>query len=634
MCGIVGFRDPSGKTDYSILTAMRDTLTHRGPDDAGNYIDRSNSVGLGHRRLSVIDLTELGRQPMSSRDGAVWITYNGEIYNYMELRSELSGKGYKFRSSSDTEVLLNAYLEWGVKCVDKLIGMFAFAVWDSREDAIYIFRDRAGVKPLYYYLNDGLFLFASEMKALMAHPDFRKELDTGALSTYLRYGYIRSPWTIFENTYKLSPGHYMRYCDGRVTEEKYWDILDYYTESPVNADEEEIISELETLLADSFEYRLVSDVPVGLFLSGGIDSSLLAALLQEKTNRQQKTYTIGFYEDKYNEAGWARRIAEHLETDHTEYYMSVNECSTIVERLPEIYDEPFADNSGIPTHFVSKLARRDVKVVLSADGGDELFGGYKRYRRVPEFHRTFSRFPGPAQKLINLFFSYFHPEVASTLIPIGDAFRDKYRKFRYMLKASGRDSMEDIYRFKIKKWLPDEIDDLLGKAYNRPDDTFDSLEKLCNCDSVTKMMAADFKYWLPGDILAKVDRATMSVGLEGREPFLDHRLVQFAAALPNRLKCGNGSGKYVLRKILDKYVPSELMDRPKKGFTVPLDKWLRGDLKDLMMDNLDESKIRREGIFNPSVVTSYVNQFIKGDVNVHKIWFLLMFQMWRERWLS
>jgi len=634
MCGIVGFHDYSGRTNNEILTTMRDTLSHRGPDDAGNYFDKINGVGLGHRRLSVIDLSPLGHQPMSNKDQSIWVTYNGEIYNYKELRQDLIKLGHSFRSNSDTEVLLYAYQEWGVECVEKFIGMFAIAIWDCNKQTLFLFRDRAGVKPLYYYYGNGLFLFASELKALVAHPKFPKELNHDVLGSYLKYGYIHSPETIFKNTYKLNPGHYLYQQNHKVQEVKYWDINDYYLQSPLASSEEEIVEELESLMIDSFKYRLVADVPVGIFLSGGIDSSLLTALLQKNTNNQLKTFTIGFHEDKFNEATWAKKIADHLETDHTEYYLSVKECLGIIEKLPEMYDEPFADNSAIPTHLVSKLARDDVTVALSADGGDELFGGYNRYRSLPKLHERFSNLPKPVQNLITKFLKNLTPETIGKLIPGKGGFMDKYRKYRNMLSASGTGDLVEMYKYNTNKWAPEEIEILLEQSPAFSNDSISStFSSLGSSEYLTQMMAADFKTWLPDDILTKVDRATMSVGLESRDPFLDHRLIQFAARIPNQLKCSNGSSKYILKKILHKYLPSNLVDRPKKGFTIPLADWLRGDLHPLLMDYLNESKIKSEGIFNHKVVSYYVKGLNKGSVNVHKLWFLLMFQMWKEKWL-
>jgi len=634
LCGIVGFQDYTGVTNHQILTKMRDTLSHRGPDDSGNYIDQINHVGLGNRRLAVVELSPLGHQPMSNKDKSIWVTFNGEIYNYMELKQELVKLGHSFKGNCDTEVLLHAYEEFGVECVEKFIGMFAIAIWDSHKKKMFLFRDRVGVKPLYYYFDNGLFLFASELKALVAHPKFPKELNYDVIGSYLRYGYIKSPETIFKNTFKLNPGHYLCKHEHNLKEVKYWDINDYYLQDELTGSEEEITEELESLMIKSFNYRLIADVPVGIFLSGGIDSSLVTALIQKNTNHQQKTFTIGFTEDKFNEAKWAKKIADHLETDHTEYYLSVKECLGIVEKLPEIYDEPFGDNSAIPTYYVSKLAKEDVTVALSGDGGDELFGGYKRYQSLPNFHKRFSKLPKPVRTLINQSLKIINPKTMGKLIPGKHGFMDKYRKFGNMLTASDRGDLLELYRCNINKWTPDEIAELVEFSSLCNEDSVDgTFKSLMSSEYSARMMAGDFKSWLPDDILTKVDRATMSVGLESREPFLDHSLAEFAARIPGRLKNSHGSGKYILKKILNKYLPSDLVDRPKKGFTIPLASWLRGELNPLLMDYLDESKIKRDGIFNHKVVTYYLKELKNGSVNVHKLWYLLMFQMWKEKWL-
>jgi len=642
MCGIVGFCSCREKVNKAVLTSMRDALTHRGPDDVGIYIDEENNVGLGHTRLSILDLSSLGHQPMSNENGSIWITYNGEVYNYKEIRKELIERGYNFKSNSDTEVLIKAYEEWGIDCVHKFIGMFALAIWDRREHKLYLLRDRVGVKPLYYYHKDGLFLFGSELKSLMKHPEFSKDVNYSVLSLYLRYGYIPAPFTIFDNTYKLRPGYYLSVSNNDLREIKYWDIVDFYLEEPINASEDDIAEELEDLLIDSFKYRLVSDVPVGVFLSGGIDSTTLTALLQKNISTQLKTFSIGFYEDSLDEAKWAKKIANYLHTDHTEYYLSVKEALSIIQKLPEIYDEPFGDSSGIPTYLVSRLARQDVTVTLSADGGDELFCGYNRYKSVIYLNRWFLRLPRYIRNSLIKALSSFSSSTVDSLystfkpcIPEIKDYKDKFEKWRNMLRESSNGNPLDMYKFNINRWTPDDLTRLLGHQYNSKFITYfeETFFRLKNNDLVTQVMAVDFKTWLVDDILTKVDRATMSVGLEAREPFLDHRLVQYVARIPIDLKYKNGMSKYILRKILYKYVPRELLERPKQGFVVPLDGWLKGELSYLVMDYLNEDRLKKEGVFNPGVVSSCVKDFLNGSINVHKIWFLLMFEMWKEKWL-
>jgi len=447
MCGIVGFCSCNNKVDKGVLISMRDSLSHRGPDDKGEYIDEENNIGLAHRRLSILDLSSLGRQPMSNDNGSIWVTYNGEIYNFKEIRRELAQRGFSFKTNSDTEVLVKAYEKWGVDCINKFIGMFALAVWDKRERKLYLIRDRAGVKPLYYYFNNGLFIFASELKALAKHPGFSKELNLSILPQYLRYGYIASPHTIYKDTFKVKPGHYICFSNNKIDEVKYWDILDYYEQDKLTGSEDEIAEELEEILLDSFKYRLVSDVPVGVFLSGGVDSSLLTAMLQKNINAQLKTFSIGFYEDRYNEAKWAKKVADYLGTDHTE-----KESLEIVPKLPEIYDEPFGDNSGIPTYLVSKLARQDVTVVLSADGGDEVFFGYNRYREAMYFYNSLN-YPSILKNIISSLLSVITPDKIDFifrnirfLLPNVRAVTDKYSMWRDMFLEGNNSNILEMHR--------------------------------------------------------------------------------------------------------------------------------------------------------------------------------------------
>jgi len=643
MCGIVGIWSNNNRIDPSILISMRDALTYRGPDDSGFYIDKEHNIGLAHRRLSILDLSERGHQPMSNDDGSIWITYNGEVYNFKEIRGELISKGYSFKSNSDTEVLVKAYQEWGLDCVDKFIGMFAFAIWDRNEKKLYLIRDRAGVKPLFYYFSNGTLLFASELKALMEHPSFTKEINLNILPQFLRFGYIQAPYTIFQNTFKLKPGHYLCLHNNELIESEYWDIVDFYNKDPLSGTEDEIADELESLLVDSFKYRLVSDVPVGVFLSSGIDSSILTALLQNNITDKLRTFSIGFYENNYNEAHWSKEIANHIGTDHTEYYMSMSEAAQIVHRLPEIYDEPFGDHSGIPTYLVSKLAKRDVTVALSADGGDELFCGYSRYNSYEIFCDKFLGLPkflgdsivslisAISPSRVDNFFKTFKP-----VLPDVKEIKDKYIKWRDMLIESNRGNLAEMYKCNLSKWTPEELNGIMKSKYDYSfDDLYvKTLESVNSGSFLNKAMAMDFKVYLADDIMAKVDRATMSVTLEGREPFLDHRLIEYAARIPINLKCKNGIRKYILKKILYKYVPREIMERPKQGFVAPISQWLKGDLHPVVKDYLNEDKLNEDGIFDSNAVTSYIKDFYNGvSINVNKIWFLLMFQMWKERWL-
>lgn len=644
MCGIVGFCDCNNKADRGVLISMRDALTHRGPDDKGEYIDEKNNIGLAHARLSILDVSSLGRQPMSNDKGTVWVTYNGELYNFKEIRQELIQQGYSFKSNSDTEVLIKAYEQWGIDCIHKFIGMFAIALWDSREKKLFLIRDRAGVKPLYYYHNNGLLLFASELKALHEHPKFPKEIDYRVLPTYLKYGFISNPRTIFKDTNCVRPGHYVCFEDHTINEVKYWDILDHYLKDKLTHSEYEITEQLEEMLIDSFKYRMVSDVPVGVFLSGGVDSSIVTALLQKNMSSKLKTFSIGFYEDKYNEACHAKRIADYLGTDHTEYYVSGKEALDVVDRLAEIYDEPFGDNSGIPTYLVSKLARQDVTVALSADGGDEMFFGYNRYNKAVYYYDHINRYPSAIKNLIQKTISGISPDSVEYLcghlkflLPEVRGVFDKYSSFQAMIEQGVKRNLKNIHKITHAKWRDNELDELIIDPYSIPftDEVFDeSFCRLSEDDYMNQMLAADFKTYMCDDILTKVDRASMSVSLESREPLLDHRLLEFAARIPSHLKHKDGQSKYILKKVLEKYIPRDLWDRPKRGFTSPVLKWLTTDLKPLVQHYLGEEKIKQDGIFCPKTTKSWVDKLYNGkSVKAERIWYMLMFQIWKERWM-
>lgn len=635
MCRIAGFWDFNYKGEYPLeetALCMRDTLTHGGPDSAGLYLEPKLGLALSHRRLSILDLSSAGHQPMEFEN--LVITYNGEVYNFKEIRLELEKEGYSFFSNSDTEVILKAFHRWGFSAVHRFRGMFAFAIWDKKEKKLILCRDRIGVKPLYYYYKDGVFIFASELKAFHKHPKFKKQLDPLALSLYLQYGYITSPYSIFENTYKLEPGHFLvLHADGRLEKFAYWRIEDYFGKERLKGTEDELAEELESILTESFKLRLVSDVPVGLFLSGGIDSSTVCALLQKESSTPIKTFTIGFYEKEYNEAEYAKRVAEHLGTDHTELYCTPKEAFEVIPKLPEIYDEPFGDSSAIPTYLVSKLARSKVKVALSADGGDEQFCGYTRYWVVGERIRKLSKIP--FLSLFSKVFDLVSPELALRLyktfsfaLPKWTNFRDKYIKLRNVLKYK---DIEKQYDISNKYFL--EID-LPGFGLSKFIESQGLKLNSVQSDDLTYMMYYDLKTYLPDDILVKVDRATMAVALEGREPLLDHKILEFTSRLPIEYKYRYGKSKYLLRKVLYKYVPEELVERPKMGFGVPIYEWFKGELKKLYLEYLDPKRIQKEGIFNPSEVERLLRgYFEEKGVNHTKLWLLFVFQNWRELWL-
>jgi len=639
MCRIAGFWDFSFRDSYSLeetIIAMRDTLSHGGPDDAGLYLDEALPLAFGHRRLAILDLSPLGHQPMEFEN--LVITYNGEVYNFREIRKELESFGYKFLSNSDTEVILKAFHRWGYSAVHKFRGMFAFAIWDKEKRELILCRDRIGVKPLYYYYKNGLFMFASELKAFHRHPKFEKEIDPIGLSLYLQYGYIPAPYTIFKNTFKLKAGHFLIVkSTGEVEEFPYWSIENFFEEGRAKREswlrkgEDELAQELEDILTESFKLRLVSDVPVGMFLSGGIDSSTVCALLA-KEGIKLKTFTIGFYEKEYNEAEYAKKVANYLGTDHTELYCTPKEALEIIPKLPEIYDEPFGDSSAIPTFLVSKLAKSQVKVSLSADGGDEQFCGYSRYWLISKRIRKLSKLPlnGILSKILDL----IHPDLALKLynalkpiLPKYTNFRDKYIKLRNVLRAK---TATEQYDLAVSYFLEEDLE-TLGLSSGKRLTDFVSLNSF---DFQNLMMLIDLKTYLPDDILVKVDRATMAVALEGREPFLDHRIVEWTSRLPVEFKYKNGVSKYLLRKVLYKYVPRELVDRPKQGFGVPIYEWFKGDLKELYKVYLDEGRIRSAGIFNAKEVKALLDGYLSDrGINHNKLWLLFVFELWRERWV-
>lgn len=639
MCRISGFWDLNYKGGYSledVMTDMRDTLIHGGPDDAGSYTEKNRGLALGHRRLSILDLSALGHQPMKNDEGTLWITYNGEVYNFCEIKDELERKGHKFKSSADTEVILKAYEEWGINSVHKFRGMFAFAIWDKRKEKLILCRDRVGVKPLYYYHKNGLFVFASELKALHKHPGFHKELNEEALGLYFQLGYIPAPYSVFKYTYKLKPGHYLEAdkC-GDVKEIKYWDPEDYYKEGIelqesgyfANKKEEDIADELEGILQESFMLRLVSDVPVGVFLSGGLDSSIVTGLIQKHTNRALRTFTIGFHEETHNEAKWAGKVAAYLGTDHTELYCTHKDAVDIIPRLPEIYDEPFGDSSAIPTYLLSKLAGREVKVCLSADGGDEFFCGYPKYWSIKKKAAHLARIPlmGKAINAISpdIFFNVYN--MLKPILPAHPNLKDRYKKIQWILNT--RNVVEQSIL--VSSAFANEDLNALG-FHNK--DFFQNIN--ADYDPISSMMLFDCKTYLPDDILTKVDRASMAVALETREPMLDHKILEYIAKIPESYKYRKGAGKYILRKILYKHVPQELVNRPKHGFGIPVYEWFKTDLQKYYMEYLNKKRIESEGYLNAEYVESILRQ-CKNEKGIShsKLWVLLMFQMWSERWL-
>lgn len=632
MCGIAGIwakdYDP-GFLQQDLAKAVA-SLKHRGPDDRGTWVNQTG-VALGHTRLSILDLSSLGHQPMVSSDGRHVLVFNGEIYNFAAIRAELATKGHRFRGSGDTEVVLHAFREWGSAAVNKFIGMFAIALWDEHEQVLELIRDRIGVKPLYFGWDGSSLCFGSELKALRAFGHWTPQIDPQALGEFLQYGYIAEDRSIYKGIYKLKPGHRLRLKRGQQPEiQPYWSVLDFVG-NPLHGNDQEIEAALEELLVDAFRYRMVSDVPVGVYLSGGVDSSLLTALLARHHGQSIHTFTIGFAESEHDESGWAEKVARHCGTNHTEYILSAREALDIATDWGNLFDEPFGDASGIPTLLVSRLASQEVKVVLSADGGDELFSGYQTYSSVLSRLKRITAMPGWLTKTAAAGLALASPPrlgpVATHLSfltsPLGQAI-GKIRRLRMMLLEPSAGNMLDAYS---SASTPADVSRLLGH-YNSPRRSADSYPG----GPADQISLWDFHHYLPEDILTKVDRTTMAVSIEGREPLLDHRLAEFAFQLPLSLRRGSLGPKHILKSILYRHVPRHLVDRPKQGFGIPLDDWLRHDLRTLVTYYLAEDRIRQAGLMDARLVRLLVDSFYKGNRDLTTpLWFLLAFEMWREK---
>lgn len=634
MCGISGFIDFNNNSSEATLKSITDTLTHRGPDAFGYKIFQENSysIGLGHRRLSIIDLTGSADQPMQFNQ--FWITFNGEIYNFKEIKNELLLLNHSFVSNSDTEVILHAYKQWGVNCANKFIGMFAFVIYDSERKEIICFRDRAGVKPFYYYWHKGLFLFASELKAFHKHPDFKKEINLSAVASFMQYGNVPGSNCIFTNAYKLKSGHFLKFnLTNKIFEVfKYWSVYESYNKPKSNISFSEATIETEKLLKSAFDYRMVSDVPVGVFLSGGYDSSCVTALLQKDRVEKLKTFTIAVPDIGLNEAPYAKEISNHLGTEHFEFECSEKEALTIIEDLPYFYDEPFADSSAIPTTLVCKMAGQSVKVVLSADGGDEIFAGYNRYEYLMKYGNRLTNTP----KFVRDGLANLMNSVPADKIPFfknAFNFHNRYEKIKTVLKDP---SPKTLVLELNKQFKDDELEVLLkdrAKILQAPFVAEDFSTKFYS--PLACMMAIDYDTYLVDDILQKVDRASMSVGIESREPFLDHRIIEFVAQLPDEYKYYNGHKKRIIKEIVYQYLPKKMMDRPKMGFAIPIEKWLINELKTKVDHYLNEKEIEAQGIFNVNYVKQLCKSFYEGKKEYGvKIWHLLMFQMWYKKWMS
>ncbi|HWB61920.1 MAG TPA: asparagine synthase (glutamine-hydrolyzing) [Chitinophagales bacterium] len=629
MCGIAGFIDFNKNTGKDVLVRMADSLLHRGPDDSGYEMPASPhaAIGFGFRRLAIIDLSPLGHQPMKFEEAGLTITFNGEIYNYREIRKELEGLGYTFKSGSDTEVILKSYHKWGATCVERFIGMFAIAINDEKNEKVVLFRDRAGVKPLYWYQQNNLLLWGSELKALIQHPGFKKELDYNALSLYFQRGYISAPYSIFKNTRKLLPGHLLEIDlkAQKATEKKYWDVIDCYNQPKLNTSYEDARNEMEKLMVSAFQYRMVADVPVGVFLSGGYDSTAVTALLQANSGSKIKTFTIGFDDPKFNEAHHAKQVAEHLGTEHHELTCTYKDALDIVPQWADIYDEPFGDISGIPTTLVSRMARKQVTVALSADGGDEIFAGYPKYFNAVKRINSLDRVPGFAKKAL------------SKLIPAGSsadiALQNKQSKLKDYLAVNDVVKKFDIISQAMTFF---ETQQLFAADIQYLHTPFDEGGLLNNSNNLlSKFQATEYKTYMVDDILQKVDRATMSISLEGREPFLDQRIIELAARLPENYKYRNGIGKFILKDITHKYVPQQIMERPKMGFGVPLETWLKADLKGLLTDVINEKTLKEQGVFNSGKALQLRDSYLSNrPVEFQRLSYLFLFGLWWNRWMK
>jgi len=633
VCGISGFCDFKAQSSREILVHMTDRLRHRGPDDAGYLLlgEPHGQVGLGHRRLSVVDLSPKGHQPMVLGD--LTIVYNGEVYNFHAVRKELESLGHRFASNSDTEVVLAAYKQWGHSCVERFIGMFAFVIYDAGTHTLHACRDRAGVKPLYYYWRDGLFLFASELKSLREHPRFAAELDAEAVRGFLKYGYVPTPTCIFSHTYKLSPGHWLCLdAAGRLTTEQYWSVDDCYRRPLFDISEEDALAELRTVMTSAFGLRLVADVPVGLFLSGGYDSALVASILSRECNVAPSTFTVGFEDPAFDESVEAASVARYLGTSHTALRCTEADALALVPKLPDVYDEPFGDSSAVPTLLVSQAARQHVTVALSADGGDETFAGYHRYRAVTETLARRAVAPramqvgggGAARALAWL--------ASAAAGPTARALESAAGYASAVLLA--RDTSE-LLENEVQVVPNVEARGLLTADWRG----VEPMPAIANVyrDGLSALLAHEYRTYLLDDILVKVDRATMHVGLEGREPLLDHRIIELVARLPSSMKLRGERQKHILKQLAHRYVPPALLDRPKRGFAVPIEHWMRTQLRPLLDHYLDDRRIRAGGVFEPRVVASYRSAFLRGSrVRPRalwvRLWLILMFEMWREKW--
>ena len=641
MCGIAGFRSPPNKSPDElarIARAMGDSLRHRGPDDDGIWVDAEAGIGLSHRRLSIVDLSAAGHQPMVSSDGRFVMIYNGEVYSHEDIRPDLTARGVAFRGHSDTEVMLESFAAFGVEAtLPRLIGMFAIALWDRKTRTLTLIRDRLGIKPLYWTFNNGLFAFGSELKALRAHPDFQPRINRDAVASFMRHNYIPAPHSIYQGVHKLEPGSVLTLpWQGQPQIARFWDaraVAKAGLAAPLSGSDEELTDQLENLLTDAVKRRMIADVSLGAFLSGGIDSSTVVALMQKANAGRVKTFTIGFDIAGFDEAQHAAAVAKHLGTDHTEMTVTAQEALDVIPKLPEWYDEPFADSSQIPTYLVSAMTKRHVTVALSGDGGDELFAGYNRYQMATGFMRGFSVLPRPARNAVASAITSLAPDTWSRLLAFlpqrmrSSGAGDKLHKLAAVLRLADGD---EIYRHLVTHWQPEQV---AVHASEPKGVLWDPAVARDIPGFLERMQFLDLVTYLPDDILTKVDRASMAVALEARVPLIDHRVVEFAWRLPQSVKIRGGKTKWLLRNVLDRHVPRTLTERAKMGFGIPLGDWLRGPLRDWAETLLAERRLRDGGLLDAANVRRHWQEHLSGQRNwQYLLWDVLMLEAWRERW--
>lgn len=643
MCGIVGVISPNiERVTQRKLELMTDVLSHRGPDGAGCWISSDETVGLGHRRLSVIDVSSDGAQPMMSRSGRFVLSYNGEIYNFRPLRKQLQDLSHVFIGGSDTDVILAACEEWGIQATLQLLnGMFALAIWDRKTSELLLARDRVGIKPLYYSFYKGTFTFASELRPLITWRQELPPISKQGLNEFFRLGYVPSPLSIFEGIHKLEPGHALKISEGQIRDKRpYWNLDAVVQSGHENqfSDDVTALTAIEEQLSASIANHMISDVPIGAFLSGGIDSSTVAALMQKQSSKPIKTFSIGFTESAYNEAIHAAAVAKHLGTDHNELYISDQDAFDVIPSLPDIYDEPFADISQIPTYIVSKLARSQVTVALSGDGGDELFGGYNRYLFTEQFWKKLSGYPAPLRKIGAAAMRYPSERCWDNLfgglkfmVPSTLQMEHPGQKMHKLSAILTSKNLRHMHSKLISKWPNPEL--ILNTDWLSQIELFsETLTENEILSPAIQQSLWDSKTYLVDDILTKVDRASMSVGLEARVPLLDHNLVELAWRLPENMKIRDGSGKWILKQLLHKYVPQSLFNRPKMGFGVPVNRWLRGSLSEWADDYFEKNKLQQQGYLDTTQLGDTWKQHLMGETESGEaLWTVLIFQQWLEK---